>query len=175
MTAPKSFVQSLKSQLPHLRIRWSRQRSAWVIEQKVARATEIPFFVSEYDDRTIRARDGYSLVMTITPGDRMECRRCKAEVHVPTMQLRQATCARCGAVYNAAHYPLADTLLEHLRYSDPYRGGVERQMREVDISNERNRYRKRRDALNEAGSVAADLFPQLHGIPQVGYTGKEMQ
>lgn len=174
MTPPRSFVQSLKAQLPHLRVRWSRQREAWLIEQKIARAIEVPKFVSEYDDRTIRARDGYALVMTVTTGDRMPCRRCKAELHVATMQLRQTACPRCGAVYNAAHYPLADTLLEHLRYSDPYRGGVERQIMEVDLANERREIRRQRDAINEAGAVAADLFPQLHGIPQVGYTGKEM-
>jgi hypothetical protein len=173
MTPPKSFVDSLQKQLPHLRVRWSRQGEMWHIEQKAARRVELPFYVSEYDDRAIRARDGYVFVVAITDGDRIGCPRCKAEVHVPVLQMRQATCPRCRAAFHAAFYPLADALLEHLRYTDPYRGGVERQMSEIDIHNERRDYRKRRDALNEAGAVAADLFPQLHQIPQVGYTGKE--
>jgi hypothetical protein len=145
----------------------------WHIEQKVGRVVELPLYVSEYDDRTIRARDGYAFVVGITNGDRIGCPRCKATVHVPTLRMRQASCPRCGASFNAAYYPLSDMLLEHLRYSDPYRGGVERQVGEVDLHNERLELRKQRDTMNEAGAVAADLFPQLHGIPQVGYTGRE--
>lgn len=173
MTPPKSFVDSLQKQLPGLRIRWSRQGSMWHIEQKIARTVQLPFYVSEWDDRAIRARDGYAFVVAITNGDRIGCPRCKAEVHVPTLQMRQSTCKACGSSFHAAHYPLADALLEHLRYTDPYRGGNERQVREMDLSNERLQLSKRRDALNEIDAVGRDLFPQLHGIPQVGYTGKE--
>jgi hypothetical protein len=64
-------------------------------------------------------------------------------------------------------------LLEHLRYTDPYRGGSERLVRDLDAHNDKRAATKRRDALNEIDAVGRDLFPQLHGIPQVGYTGKE--
>ena len=174
MTPPRSFVDSLKKQLPHLRVRWSRQADMWHIEQKVARSVQLPLYVSEWDDRAIRARDGYAFVVAITNGDRVGCPRCRAEVHVPVLRMQQAICPRCRAAFAAAYYPLADALLEHLRYTDPYRGGSERQIHEIDVHNERREYRKRRDAMNEAGAVAADLFPQLHQIPQVGYTGKEL-
>lgn len=175
MTPPKSFVDSLQKQLPHLRIRWSRQSGMWHIEQKVGRSIEVPFFVSEYDDRSIRARDGVLFVMAVTNGDRIGCPRCKAEVHVPIRRMAQAICPRCRAAFNAAHYPLADTLLEHLRYSDPYRGGVERQINEIDLHNERRDLAWERSHRNEANAVAADLFPQLMGIPKVGYTGREFK
>lgn len=174
MTPPSSFVDSLKKQLPHLRIRWSRKGGVWHIEQKVARATQLRRYVSEWDDLAIRARDGYAFVMAVTNGDRIGCPRCGKTVHVPIMRMQSAHCPACSTQFRAVFYPLGDALLEHLRSTDPYRGGVERQMRELERHEQYVEDRKRRQVRSEVEDATKDLANRLLGIPQWGYTGKEM-
>jgi ribosomal protein L37AE/L43A len=147
----------------------------WFIEQKVARPTPLRRHVDEQDDIGIRARDGYAFVMAITQGDRMECPKCHLTTHVPVMRMKEAKCEHCNASFRAVHYPLGDALLEHLRYSDPFRGGTERIERELLNADQARERAKARELRNEVEAATKDLARPLMGIPYVGYTGKEFR
>lgn len=170
---PESFARSLTKQLPGLRIRWSEKQRQYHIEQKVARALTPHRRISPLEDAAIRYRDGYGFVMAITQGDRTDCPKCHATTHVPVMRMKEAKCEKCGHSFRAAFFPLNDFLLEYLRYSDPYRGGIERLMAEVDKADADREQRSSREVKNEVEAATKDLATALMGIQSVGYTGRE--
>jgi len=175
MDAPKDFVSRLTKEFDgRLRIRWSKARGEWMIEQRIARATIPPFQVSEIDDRLIRYRDGYEYVMSIRPGTRMPCPKCGLTLNVPTMKIAEVVCDHCkfkerDGRYMASYWPLGESLLEHLRKYDPYRDGYRRLLADMARGDER-------DAINEksmkatAEDISRDEWMNIMQIPRVGYT-----
>jgi predicted RNA-binding Zn-ribbon protein involved in translation (DUF1610 family) len=158
MEAPEEFVSRLDSAFDgRLRIRWSAAEGAYHIEQRVARAL-VNFPAGTSDDEAIRLRDGYHLIMVVRSGDRMPCPRCGATLKVPLRSSTVVTCDTCrqrGLEYRiaAAHYPLDDTLIDHLKSAKL----TEQQQQAV---------------LDQLTSKANDDFNRIAGIPSVGYTGK---
>jgi hypothetical protein len=176
LTPPKSFTNSLSVQLPHLRIRWSNATQQWHIEQKVGRQTLPKHYVKPNDDRAIRLRDGMEFVLAITPGDRAGCPQCGTTVHVPVMCWKEAKCSKCQHTFRAMYWPLNDALLEHLRWSDPYRSGLERVWKDLTEGEARQARVKRRDRNNYLEDATRDLYNGIHGIPTFGYTtSKELR
>lgn len=180
MRAPEDFQRRLEREFGgRLRIRWSVKRGEFHIEQKVGRASLPPTFVSEADDETIRAKDGYGFVMAIRPGTRMPCPGCSTTLDVPAMRTGEVRCTFCRVKgldgrYAAAYFPLeGDALIQHLRRIDPLNTWRDALAAEADAINRRITASKDRDLSNYNEAVAKDWFNRLVGIPQVGYTGKE--
>jgi len=178
-TPPSDFTARLKSEFnDRLRIRWSDHRGEWQIEQRVGRAVVPPRFVSDYDDDSIRARDGYAYVMAVRPGDRMPCPGCGLTLKVPIMHFGEVRCPYCAyrgreGRYAAAYYPLGDALIQHLRRIDPLRGWNKDLAAQADARNEavlRDHEKKADDALY--GGISEN-WNRIRGVPQVGYTGRE--
>lgn len=176
MTPPKEFVEGLRRDFgDNLRIRWSVSRGEWQIEQKFRRGGAIGKRVREIDDNLIRVRDGYAFVLAVRPGDRMACTKCAREIRVPVMEFREAVCKTCGAKIRASYWPLGESLLQHLRYSDPNRDGHKRMLRDLEAAEQAKARQERRQQSNLAEDIAKEDFTQFFDIPSVGYTGKEFK
>lgn len=174
MHVPDWFHRQLAAEFDgRLRIRWSPRRLAYLVEAKHARATQANAPVDPLDDEGIRRKDGYYLVMEVAPGDRLPCPRCRATVKIPILRQAEAKCPSCQKTWRASYWPLSESLLTHLRWSDPDRGGVDRVFTQTDADSERLVQARRRRLRNATEDVWKDAFPQVFDIPSVGYTGRE--
>jgi len=177
MDAPTSFRESLARQFNNrLRVRWSDARHEWQIEQKMRRARlaqkRLTAGTVEEDD-IVRDRDGYVFVLAVKPGNRMPCPGCGITLGIPELRMKRSTCPRCGHSFLAVYYPLGDMLLEHLRYTDPYRDGLDRMVKAQDDADATLREQKLRERRNEGEAIWKDHFNEIAGIPTFGYTGRE--
>lgn len=152
------------------------------VDRGFGQALEPPVDESgEYDrtnDEYIRARDGFDLIFTVRPGDRMPCPSCGFEMRVPIMEIRETVCGYCkfrekDGRYMTGFFPLGEALLEHMRFIDPLTGGPDRVLSEVRRSNLRREQQALRDFQNGSEAYLSDKFNNLFNIPQTGYTGKE--
>ncbi len=193
MTAPSWFVQRLDTiSRGRLRIRWSPARGEWQIEQKgmVGRWNPVrhwdpndpgKLLPIDYDDAFLRARDGYSYLLSIRPGDRMPCPACRNTIKVPVLRFGEAICGWCEANgkkkthYRAAYFPLGEALLQHLEMISP-----ERAYAAIENAKHHQEDLKRdgaikREASNTSEAILKENFNQLFEIQSVGYTGKEFR
>lgn len=159
-----------------LRARRSAETGDVQIEERVGRGIFDPPTARTHreSDRWIRARDGYTLVMAIKPGDRMACSACGLTVKVPVLRMAEAPCPYCrnakkrDSTAFVGFYPLGWTLIDHLKNIDPLRGGLQRQMADIEASN----YALQQAAHDDGGLLGDVLKDELvRQIPQVGYTG----
>lgn len=150
-----------------------------MIEEKVGRAALPPLKIDEGRDDLIRARDGYALVLTIHPSDRMPCPRCRETLKVPVFKAAEVVCEKCSTrqnrrvAYKAAYWPLSESLLDYLHKIDPLRTGNVGLAAEMDAHNNNLRALQERDQQNFGEAVLKDSFSEIMQIPSVGYTGKE--
>lgn len=159
-----------------LRIRWSHEEQAWHLEQRFAKG----FHVSqkgqrdEESDEMVRRREGYLLIMSIQPGDRMKCKGCSKQLKVPMNQISSITC-ECGSKHIVGFYALdSEALFEHLRRMDPlkdHRNGTREKIAE-------NNAKVWEAAQNRPSQLATEYVTQAmsvkeFGMDMVGYTGKE--
>lgn len=178
-TPPSGFTAQLQREFGgRLRIRWSDKRGEWHIEQRVGRAVVPPRFVSDYDDDSIRARDGYAFVMAIRPGDRMPCPGCGFTVKVPVMHSGEVRCDYCRSRerdgrYAAAYFPLGTALIQHLRRIDPLLGWNKNLAAEADARNVAVLRDKEKAVEDAIYGGTSENWKRIAGIPQVGYTGRE--
>lgn len=173
---PPDFARQFFREFPDYRIRWSFAKRCWLIEQKCGRGSLKPIHIDPHDDQLIRAKDGYWLVMEIQPGDRMPCPVCDNTVKVATRRFSEARCENCIAHgrdgrFMAGHYPFGESLLEHLRHTDPLRGGVQRLQREADAANQRRLAAAERETQRIVEAGTKDAFSRIFDIQSVGYTG----
>jgi hypothetical protein len=167
-------------------VRWSNTRNEFLVEQKVNRGSAVMSeglwqrwnSLSEADrlsklDDLIRAQDGYAFVLSVKPGDRMPCPRCKRVARIPVLEMREAKCPHCHKRFRAVYYPLGPMLLEHLRYTDPYRGGLERVERDLEVAEEHRLYQGQRKFSRETEAAWKEDKLRLFQGDMVGYTGKE--
>ncbi len=175
MHIPSDFVEKLARDFGgRLRVRWSHQRSEYVIEEKVGRAALPPFRFAEIDDNYIRARDGYGFVLAVRPGDRMACPQCHLSIKVPVREFREVACEHCTwkgreARYQVCYWPLGDSLLEHLRKIDPLRDGPKRM---ADEAAQHNLLREKRRDKEFSNGLHDVLFDEaITQIPKTGYRG----
>jgi len=180
MKAPDSFVELLRRAFDgRYRIRWSDRDQEFHLEHKVATAVIPPVRIESDRDDLIRARDGYDYVMSVRQGDRMPCPECGLTLKVPVRDTWQITCGYCKLKGRTTHvvagfWPLDDTLIDHLRKIDPYRGA---QKELTAVADQRNRLllqAQENDAMAPGYAAADDLYRRLVGIPLTGYTGKEL-
>lgn len=177
MDAPKSFKDSLETQFNgRLRIRWSNKNSEWQIEEKISRGHLLNRHIDDmYDDEALRWRDGYSLVCSVRPGDRMPCSVCNTELSVPIHEFAEIRCPYCSSKGRkvsiiAGFFPLGDILLEHLRRLDPLRGWRDENVYEIY---DEWRQKQMDKEIEDMSPIWGDYFKRLVGISQTGYTGKE--
>lgn len=111
-------------------------------------------------------------IFEVAPGTTTRCPACKRDVKLPFKQWRATKC-ECGRSIEAVFFPLGDDLLQHLRWSDPDRGGSERLYRHAVEDELRTQEIARRDNRTAIEGVFGDDYAQIAGIPMVGYTGKE--
>jgi hypothetical protein len=177
MEAPRQFVEELERNFgKQLRIRWSNQRGAWLIEQRVGRRREPGVRISEDNDAQVRARDGYWLLMEIRPGDRMPCPKCGLTLRVPIMDTADVVCDYCRlrgrqGRHRAAYFPLNDILIQHLRRLDPHGTHLDEVIATMDAENERLVASMEAHATNEALADASERYNRIVGIPQFSFSG----
>ena len=104
----------------------------------------------------------------------MPC-ECGQDLRIPELRIKRLTCPRCGRQTTAAYYPLSDLLLEHLRFSDPDRGGLARVFAAQDKAQDTAEKQQRRESRNDGEAIWKDAFPHIAGIQQIGYTGRQKE
>ena len=178
-TAPPEFHGRLAEEFGgRLRLRWSLQRSAWIIEQKIGAAALPPLRIDTGRDDQIQARDGYAPVLTIQPGDRMACEFCNLSVKVPVREIAEVPCPWClakgrDARFVCTYWPLDETLIDYLKSIDPARRGgreMRRRLLGASTANEQLIEQRDRAATAEREAVGRYYFPQMFQIPSVGWT-----
>lgn len=184
MHAPESFVEKLDREFRgRLRIRWSNERSAWLIEQRVRRGLfpgQKPTRKGwdESSDRYTQYRDGTIEVMEVRTGTLMDCRRCGSELKVPFMDTTAIRCNYCrmrghDPSMAAVFIPLNDTLINHLKSIDPSNPISESLADDVDRANEFLDASRERDVMTYVEAGNRERYNRLVGNLQIGYTGRE--
>jgi hypothetical protein len=186
MQLPEEFEERFNREFNgRYRIRWSDARGEWHLEQKVERGIgpgmvpAMPKTKAQYRarfDDMLRARDGYVLTLTITPGDRMPCPRCNSELQVPVKQFKHLRCDYCArrgrsTILAVGHFPFNDDLIYHLRKIDAYNDGIERVDREVKEREEYVSIQKEKATFAPMRDAIGDRTARLLNIPTVGRTG----
>lgn len=181
MSAESVNRQLVKEFGPTYRLRPSVEREGqWCVEQQIGRRTiDIPPCVEKdgttrVTDDWVRARDGYVLTMDILSGDRMPCPRCHSTLNVPFAETREVVCGKCGAKRIAAHFTFdGDALVQALRRMDRLRGDARAVKRYLADRRFARDEAHNKSFVNGIDDISRDIFPNVAGIPQVGYTGKK--
>ena len=163
-----------------LRVRWSDRQQEYQVEQKVSRPMGGNVDARSGSDEHVRLRDGYHYILSVQPGTRMGCPKCRTTLKVPAFEIRQVSCPLCkvsGREHRVAggYFPLNDQLIDYLKQLDPNRDGVQRSRSRVDANNLKLVQQQQRQVLNATTDAASDDFNRIAGIPSVGYTGKIFQ
>ena len=175
---PEWFEEALEREFQgRLRLRWSARRKEWHIEEQVGRGIfDVPKVVDPYDDRTIRARDGYRFVAAVQPKPSRPCPQCHLALDVPELAFREVRCAYCGfkglsGRMVLAYFPLGEKLLEHMRRHDPLKGRTQQNVKEVDLHNERRTLGLERDNAAQRQDVLMEDLLATH-FPTAGLPAK---
>lgn len=182
---PEHFQERLESEFHgRYRARWSDARGEIHFEQRIGAGFHPgtlkiqPHNKAQYQarwDDMLRARDGYVLTFIVTPGDRTECPRCRATLHVPVKQFTHLTCPSCEkggrkTTLTVGHWPLGDDLLQHLRRIDAYTGGHDRVQADMAKSTAAKTAQDARDLVRDGEAALRERFKAMVGIPSVGRT-----
>jgi hypothetical protein len=151
MTPPESFVRSLHSQFDgRFRVRWSNTRMRWQLEVKAAAAIIPPAPIDPRDDDLIRAVDGYDFFCEVCPGTLTPCEHCGGDLKAAFQKFTRVKCERCGEGSFACHWDLSDSLLQHIRSTDPNRGGylrIKHELAQGKIERRRKQLQARQEAF----------------------------
>lgn len=173
MEVPVQFQNRLSRDFGgRLRIRWSDATSQFQLEEKVGRAA-MPASPKSPDDNKIRATEGFSLVLTVAPGDREGCRKCGSTIKLPTFDFAETRCPQCRTLTRSCYWPLTDMLIEHLRKIDPMRDGPSRLKEEADLHTHQAAQARQKQASNAIKDITLDSFNEIAQIPTFGYTGPQ--
>jgi len=177
---PQSFLDSFKAEFgDEYRFRWSFKTRSFHLEQKVGRAALSPSFIDAADDQSIRARDGYALVLTLQPGDRMPCPGgCGLDLKVPVFTFKAVTCPRCkwlgrDGSYPVGYFPFSESLMDYLKYLDPKRGGQRRVVADADKRTRDAEEDRMKNISRQGEGALYDAYNRIAGIESVGFTGRE--
>lgn len=163
---PAWFEEALEREFQgRLRIRWSQQRNEWHIEEKVGRGVFDAPKNGKDSDRWMRARDGYRFFAAVQPGTKRACPECRIAMNVPECEFREVQCDYCGfrglsGRLVLAHFPLGEKLLQHLRKHDPTRDRITKNIKEIDLHNERL----------QLGMDRANEFERQEGLREWAYS-----
>jgi hypothetical protein len=183
MNAPESFIERLTSEFRgRLRLRWSHQRHAWLIEQRIRRGLFPGTRPSkrgwdESSDKYVQHRDGVIEVLEVRTGTAMDCPKCGHGLKVPYGQTTHIQCGFCrmqgkNPHIAAAFLPLNDDLINYLKRIDPENPISERLAEDLDRQNAALAASQERDALNQGDAKFHEDYNRIVGIPQFGYSGR---
>lgn len=189
MQAPESFVRSLQFQFGgKFRVRWSPRRQRWQIEQRIHSdvSAALPPIGGDgqhtFDDDAIRYHDGYHYFCEVSPGTLTPCGQvvqdevfthpCPQDLKIPFMRkFGVLTCPACEANHTVAHWPLDDSLIEHIRSTDPERNPELQRKSNSRYEAARAKMKNRSDFRDELANMGRD--DARVDIAKVGYTGRE--
>jgi hypothetical protein len=177
---PPEFAERLEREFDgRLRVRWSYQEGAFVVEQRVARRLADSFPVLGNDDDRIRLRDGYLKILSVRNGDRMPCPECGLTLRVPIFETRLISCEHCRLKgYNHQHaagfFELNDRLIEYLQALDPMKGRARANRNRVDLANASVSRSHERTSSNLLEDAVSDNFLTIAGIPRSSLAGSKI-
>lgn len=171
---PEWFEEALESEGGgRWRLRWSRKRECFQLEEKAGRGREPDRPLSSLDDEAIRRKDGYDLKAEIAPGTQVRCERCARWTPATVGKMKTTRCIHCRREMKISYWPLGWGLLEHIRKIDIHRGGVERVEAEQDREEAARVRGLQRQLHNNTEAIWKEDFNYAFDIQSVGYTGKE--
>lgn len=169
-SVPESFSRALDRQFDsRFRVRFSVKRQTFQLEERCDIARLPPIEIDAADDHLIRAVDGYSFFAEVTPGTTCLCPRCGQDTFAVVREFRSTPCSKCGLKSVRCYWPLEESLLEHLRSTDPNRGAYERLEKSRDY-NKKLQNDRLESSFRESRAVSVD--DARFDIAKVGYTGK---
>lgn len=174
---PEEFQEKLQREFgDKIRVRWSDKWNEWHVEQKVRRGVAAtPQKFDPYNDDVIRFNDGFVWVMSVKQGSKFDCPQCGLTLSAPTRETHHVVCGHCKLKgYNshwlACHWPLDETLIEHLKKLQWQIDDTSANLAKSDIA---LRKLQERALLDPTLAAFEDSHAKLAGILQTGYTGKE--
>lgn len=174
------FVSKLESEFPGYRVRWSLKNERWAVEQQVGRgALPGSYPEDKWDDGTIRAAEGYWLILEVSPRSETKCPECGFFFKLQHLKIAEAKCDYCisrglDGRYMLGYFPLGEALLNQLRKTDPKRDGIQKLAKRMDAKNKRILEQVRRDADSALMDGLLDNKKQVFEIPSVSLNGAPM-
>jgi len=169
---PESFVRALKRDFnDNIRVRWSPVRNRWQIERRGREVVKHADPKDRFDTWT-RVATGYYRVLECSPGSKVCCSFCGKDYSQELFTLKAAKCPRCGKEELVMNWPLGDRLLEHLRFTDPERDGLQRMWRDLEAEELALEVSQQREKDNIGESIWKEEFTNLFEIQSRGYEGK---
>lgn len=168
---PDTFESELQTRLGrNYRLRRALTAPRWCIEQKVSRAYDYP----ANDDRALRLREGYHLVLDTPDSDQTTCPKCYQRVTMPVFVRAEFDCPHCerNGVRSRmvdGYFPLVDKTLLYLERTSPRRG--KQFSLDIDEANRKHQRSLDRDTGNLAEDLALDAWNRISGVLQFGRTG----
>ncbi len=170
-SVPQSFLDGLRRDFgTKIRLRWSPARNRWQIERKGREMSKISDPKDRFDTWT-RVREGFYRILETSPGSLVECSYCGADYHWPMFTLQAAKCPQCAKEELVMNWPLGDKLLEHLRFTDPERDGIQRLERDMAEAELRAELAAERSRSEFGKDLWRDEFTRIFEIQSRGYEG----
>jgi hypothetical protein len=187
MTVPSWFASQISSEFDgQLRCRWSPFRERFSIERKRDKSRQRPLppkppnlaglmpenlirAEKRYLDKLQRFRDDYELVLEVAAGTNIRCLDCDRWNKLAFCEMRSTRCV-CGTDLNVVFFPLGAQLLEHLRFTNPDTGGIDRVERKIVDDTETLSAAKERANRDKREEPWRDNFNKVFGIQSTGWT-----
>lgn len=170
---PRDFLEGLARDFgpdQEMRVRWSPVRNRWQIERK-GKDFSKPADPRDRFDTWARVATGYYRVLEASPGSLITCSYCGTDFEHPVYSYQATLCPKCGKQELVMNWPLGDRLLEHLRFTDPGRDGLQRlwddltsEEAQLEVSQQREK-----ETLGEA--IWKEEFTRIFEIQSRGYEG----
>jgi hypothetical protein len=177
---PEDFVEKLEREFHGYRIRWSVKNNRWSLEQRVGRgALPGTYPEDKFDDGTIRAAEGYWLILEVSPRPYTKCPECGFHFDLPELKIKEAKCEYCcerglDARWMLGYFPLGEALLDQLRKTDPKRDGIQKLGAKIDARNKARLKSIRDRADDQLMSALLDNKKQVFEMPSVSLGGAPM-
>ena len=174
------FIEKLHKEFPEYRVRWSLKNERWQVEQKVGRgALPGTYPEDKFDDGTIRAAEGYWLILEVSPRSETKCPDCGFFFQLPMLEIKETRCDYCisrglDGRTMLGYFPLGEALLEQLRKTDPKRDGIQKLAKRMDAKNKKKLEQVRKDADSALMDMLMDKKYDVFEIPHTSLGGAPM-
>jgi hypothetical protein len=175
-----NFVEALRKEFPEYRVRWSLKNERWQLEQQVGRgALPGTYPEDKFDDGTIRAAEGYWLILEVSPRSETKCPDCGFFFQLPHLKITEARCEYCisrglDGRTMLGYFPLGEALLQQLRKTDPKRDGIQKLAKRMDAKNKLKLDQARKDADALLNDALLDNKYDVFEIPHTSLGGAPM-
>lgn len=168
---PESFLKGLARDFGSaIRVRWSPVRNRWQLERRGKEVTTLSDPRDRFD-LWVRVNTGFYRVLETSPGSLITCPHCGTDHSHPMFTLEAPRCPKCAHQDLVMNWPLGEKLLEHLRFTDPERDGLERLWRDIEKSEAALEKGRAREKANYGEAVWKDEFTRVFQIQSRGYEG----